>query len=96
MFFTCVTFDFYTISCLPARKLQLPGATDLASKGQSGLDINDVKPKEEVDDSFQAVLKIRCPCGRSLATESMIQVRPCLLSCCGKFLYILQICVCSR
>ncbi|XP_019052840.1 PREDICTED: E3 SUMO-protein ligase SIZ1 isoform X2 [Nelumbo nucifera] len=55
------------------RKMQVPGATDLASKGQSGSDISNVKLKEEVDDSFQMDLKIRCPCGSSLATESMIQ-----------------------
>ena len=58
----------------PARKIQLPGAMDLASKGQNGVDINNVKPKEEVDDSFQVDMKVRCPCGSSLPTESMIQV----------------------
>ncbi|XP_042482031.1 E3 SUMO-protein ligase SIZ1-like isoform X3 [Macadamia integrifolia] len=52
------------------RKMQIHGATDLASKGQSG---SDVKLKEEVDDPFQLEMKIRCPCGSSLATESMIQ-----------------------
>ncbi|KAJ6803556.1 E3 SUMO-protein ligase SIZ1-like isoform X2 [Iris pallida] len=55
------------------RKMQLPGATDLASKGQSSSDINNVKPKEEVVDSYQLDMKVRCPCGSSLPTESMIQ-----------------------
>ncbi|XP_043700650.1 E3 SUMO-protein ligase SIZ1-like isoform X2 [Telopea speciosissima] len=52
------------------RKMQIHGATDLASKGQS---CSDVKLKEEEVDSFQLEMKIRCPCGSSLATESMIQ-----------------------
>ncbi|XP_042503873.1 E3 SUMO-protein ligase SIZ1-like isoform X2 [Macadamia integrifolia] len=55
------------------RKMQIPGATDLASKGHSGSDVNNVKLKVEIDDSFQLEQKIRCPCGSSLATESMIQ-----------------------
>ncbi|KAJ4977643.1 hypothetical protein NE237_008423 [Protea cynaroides] len=55
------------------RKMQIHGATDLASKGQSVSDVNNVKPKEEVDDSFEMEMKIRCPCGSSLPTESMIQ-----------------------
>ncbi|KAJ6827987.1 E3 SUMO-protein ligase SIZ1-like isoform X2 [Iris pallida] len=55
------------------RKMQLPGAADLASKGQSSSDINNVKPKEEVVDSYQLEMKVRCPCGSSLLTESMIQ-----------------------
>ncbi|KAJ4971171.1 hypothetical protein NE237_004270 [Protea cynaroides] len=55
------------------RKMQVPSATDLASKGHSGSDVNTMKPKEEVDDSFQLEQKIRCPCGSSLPNESMIQ-----------------------
>ncbi|XP_043718706.1 E3 SUMO-protein ligase SIZ1-like [Telopea speciosissima] len=66
--------DIYRLipSALPARKMQIPGATDLASKGHSGSDVNNMKLKEEVDDSFQLEQKIRCPCGSSLPMESMI------------------------
>ena len=53
--------------------MQIPGATDLASKSQSSSDISQVKPKE-VKDSYQLDMKVRCPCGSSLLTESMIQV----------------------
>ncbi|KAL5711385.1 SUMO ligase siz1 [Ranunculus cassubicifolius] len=55
------------------RKMQSPGATDLASAGHSGSDINNGKLKEEVVDSFQMDMKVRCPCGNSLPTESMVQ-----------------------
>uniref|UniRef100_A0A2P2MH72 E3 SUMO-protein ligase SIZ1-like n=1 Tax=Rhizophora mucronata TaxID=61149 RepID=A0A2P2MH72_RHIMU len=54
------------------RKMQASGATDLATKGQNVLDINNVKIKME--DYFQSDRKIRCPCGNSLETESMIKV----------------------
>ncbi|XP_072985592.1 E3 SUMO-protein ligase SIZ1-like isoform X1 [Typha latifolia] len=50
------------------RKMQVHGATDLASKSHSGSDFNHVKPKEEVED-----YKVRCICGSSLMTESMIK-----------------------
>ncbi|KAJ6793623.1 E3 SUMO-protein ligase SIZ1-like isoform X2 [Iris pallida] len=55
------------------RKMQLPGATDLASKGQSSSEINYAKPIEAAVDSYQLDMKVRCPCGSSLLTESMIQ-----------------------
>ncbi|PIA38617.1 hypothetical protein AQUCO_02700085v1 [Aquilegia coerulea] len=55
------------------RKMQKPGATDLASTAHSGSDINNGKLKEEVDDSFQMDMKVRCPCGNTLPTESMVQ-----------------------
>ncbi|KAI3857850.1 hypothetical protein MKX03_009969 [Papaver bracteatum] len=55
------------------RKMQIPGATDLASKGQSDLDINHTKLKEEGEDSFQLNMKVQCVCGSSLPNESMIQ-----------------------
>ncbi|ONK77032.1 uncharacterized protein A4U43_C02F2400, partial [Asparagus officinalis] len=54
------------------RKMQIPGATDLASKSQSSSDINQVKPKEEVRDLYQE-MKVSCPCGSTLITDSMIQ-----------------------
>ncbi|XP_077239513.1 E3 SUMO-protein ligase SIZ1-like isoform X2 [Tasmannia lanceolata] len=54
------------------RKMQVHGATDLASKGQNGSNLAKLKPKEEVDD-FRSPRKIRCPCGSSLPTETMIQ-----------------------
>ncbi|XP_058098651.1 E3 SUMO-protein ligase SIZ1 isoform X2 [Magnolia sinica] len=55
------------------RKLQVNGATDLASKGQNGSSLSGSKPKEEVAEDFQLDLKIRCPCGSVLFNESMIQ-----------------------
>ncbi|XP_021734204.1 E3 SUMO-protein ligase SIZ1-like [Chenopodium quinoa] len=59
------------------RKMQGSGATDLASKAQSTSDTATptitLKPKEEVDDSLHVDMKIRCPCGSSLLTESMIK-----------------------
>lgn len=54
--------------------MQIPGATDLASKGHTDLDTNNMKLKEEVEDSFQLDMKVRCLCGSSLPNESMIQV----------------------
>ncbi|KAF6150463.1 hypothetical protein GIB67_030264 [Kingdonia uniflora] len=55
------------------RKMQVHGATELASNRASASDINNVKPKEEPNDSFQLDMKVRCPCGSSLLSESMIQ-----------------------
>ncbi|XP_075090185.1 uncharacterized protein LOC107780673 isoform X2 [Nicotiana tabacum] len=40
-------------------------------KSQVVSDSNNVKLKEEIEDSYQ--MKIRCPCGSSLQTETMIQ-----------------------
>ncbi|WOL01918.1 E3 SUMO-protein ligase [Canna indica] len=54
------------------RKMQVPGATELASKSHSGSEFNHVKPKEEID-SYKTEMKVRCPCGKSLNSESMIQ-----------------------
>lgn len=58
------------------RKMQISGATDLASKGQGASDSSsvkvksefDVKVKGEFDDSFQPDAKIRCLCGSRLET----------------------------
>ncbi|XP_008789064.3 E3 SUMO-protein ligase SIZ1 [Phoenix dactylifera] len=55
------------------RKMQVHGATDLASKSHSGSDFNHMKPKEEMDDSYQLDMNVRCLCGSSLITESMIK-----------------------
>ncbi|XAR60257.1 hypothetical protein NMG60_11033542 [Bertholletia excelsa] len=52
------------------RKMQVSGATDLASKGL--LDADNLRPKEEVEDTYQ-MDKICCPCGRTLQTDSMIK-----------------------
>ncbi|CAL9763236.1 unnamed protein product [Musa acuminata subsp. burmannicoides] len=53
------------------RKMQIPGATDLASKSYSRTEFNHMKPKEV--DSYKSEMKIRCPCGKSSNSESMIQ-----------------------
>ncbi|KAI8525930.1 hypothetical protein RHMOL_Rhmol13G0269000 [Rhododendron molle] len=54
------------------RKMQVSGATDLASKGQVLSDSSNARRKEEVEDSYQ-MDKIRCPCGSSLQADSMIK-----------------------
>lgn len=56
--------------------MQVSGATtDLTSKGQGqGVsDSSNVKFKEEPENSYQ-MEKIRCPCGSSLQTDSMVKV----------------------
>ncbi|KAG8644574.1 E3 SUMO-protein ligase SIZ1 isoform X2 [Manihot esculenta] len=53
--------------------MQISGATDLASKGQGVLDSSKAITKGDVDDSFHLDTKVRCPCGSSLETESMIK-----------------------
>ncbi|KAI3919698.1 hypothetical protein MKW92_032269 [Papaver armeniacum] len=55
------------------RKMQTSGATDLASKGQSDSSFDTAKFKDEVVDSRKIDIKVQCPCGSSLQTESMIQ-----------------------
>ncbi|KAK4351489.1 hypothetical protein RND71_030802 [Anisodus tanguticus] len=52
-------------------KMQVSGATDLASKSQIVSDSSNVKLKEEIEDTYQ--MKIRCPCGSSFQAETMIQ-----------------------
>ncbi|XP_059297565.1 E3 SUMO-protein ligase SIZ1-like [Lycium ferocissimum] len=53
------------------RKMQVSGATDLASKSQIVSDSSNVKLKEEIKDPYQ--MKIRCPCECSRQVETMIQ-----------------------
>lgn len=57
-----------------SRKMQVSGATELASKGPGVSGSCNPSVKAEIDDSHE-VEKIRCPCGSSLRTESMIEVR---------------------
>ena len=59
---------------LVLRKMQVSGATELASKGQGVSDSSNVKIKGETNDSFQSDMKVRCPCGSSLETENIIKV----------------------
>ena len=61
--------------------MQGSGAIDLASKSQAVSDSSTAKPNEEmIQDSYQ-IEKVRCLCGSSLQTESMIQVRDVLYFC---------------
>lgn len=53
--------------------MQISGAPDLASKSQGISDGTKAKPKEEIVDSHH-MDKIRCICGSTLPTDSMIQV----------------------
>ncbi|XVF04959.1 hypothetical protein REPUB_Repub05bG0128800 [Reevesia pubescens] len=55
------------------RKMQVSGATELASKGQGVSDSSNVKVKGEIDDPFLSEMKVRCPCGSSLETENIIR-----------------------
>lgn len=55
------------------RKLQCAAANSTSTNGENSLEINVVKPKEEVVDPLYSEKKIRCPCGSSLSTEYMIQ-----------------------
>lgn len=55
------------------RKMQITNASDLAAEAPSGLDTMSVK--EEVEDFICTEKRIRCPCGSSLPSEFMIQVR---------------------
>ncbi|KAG4385325.1 hypothetical protein GLYMA_12G071300v4 [Glycine max] len=55
------------------RKMQISGATDLASKGQGASDSSSVKVKSEFDDAFQPDVKIRCLCGSRLETENLVK-----------------------
>ncbi|KAF7153219.1 hypothetical protein RHSIM_Rhsim01G0195800 [Rhododendron simsii] len=54
------------------RKMQVSGATELASKGPGASGSCNTGVKVEIDDSHE-VDKIRCPCGSSLQTDSMIK-----------------------
>ncbi|XP_058182735.1 E3 SUMO-protein ligase SIZ1-like isoform X2 [Rhododendron vialii] len=54
------------------RKMQVSGATELASKGPGVSGSCNTGVKVEIDDSHE-VDKIRCPCGSSLQTDSMIK-----------------------
>ncbi|XP_018446888.2 E3 SUMO-protein ligase SIZ1 isoform X2 [Raphanus sativus] len=55
------------------RKMQVSGASDLASKAQVSSETSNLKVKGEPDDSFRPQVKVRCVCGSSLETDSMIQ-----------------------
>ncbi|XP_022731163.1 E3 SUMO-protein ligase SIZ1-like isoform X2 [Durio zibethinus] len=55
------------------RKMQVSGATEVASKGQGVSDSSNVQVKAEIDDSFQSDTKVRCPCGSSLETDNIIK-----------------------
>lgn len=54
--------------------MQVSGASDLASKGQVSSDTSTLRVKGEPEDSFRQEVKVRCVCGSSLETDSMIQV----------------------
>ncbi|KAL6516640.1 SUMO ligase siz1 [Orobanche gracilis] len=54
------------------RKMQVSGAGDLASKSQAISDSASIKVKSETEDSYQ-MEKIRCVCGSTLPTDSMIK-----------------------
>lgn len=53
----------------------MSGATDLASKGQGVSNCSNSKLSGEMDEPFHSDTKVRCPCGTSLETESMIKVK---------------------
>ncbi|GAB4836488.1 hypothetical protein Ancab_001399 [Ancistrocladus abbreviatus] len=55
------------------RKMLEPGVSDLAVKKQSSSDTSKGQLKEDTEGSFHRDVKIRCPCGGTLMTESLIQ-----------------------
>ncbi|KAB2050370.1 hypothetical protein ES319_A13G241400v1 [Gossypium barbadense] len=57
------------------RKMQVSGATELASKGQGVSDSSNVKIKGEVEDTFQPDVKVRCPCGSSSESDDIIRCK---------------------
>uniref|UniRef100_A0A6N2L6L0 SP-RING-type domain-containing protein n=1 Tax=Salix viminalis TaxID=40686 RepID=A0A6N2L6L0_SALVM len=59
------------------RKMQVSGATDLASKGQGTSNCGNSKFNVEIDEPFHSDTKVRCPCGTSLETELMIKCEDC-------------------
>lgn len=66
-------FVFFVVMFVASsRKMQVNGATDLASKSEIVSDSSNVKLKEEIEDTYQ--MEIRCPCESSLQAETMIQV----------------------
>lgn len=72
--FSWLNFSRDLLALLSYRKLQVSGAIDLASKSPGASDSSNVKSKGEIDDPHQSDMKIRCLCGSSLETESMIKV----------------------
>ncbi|XP_041989868.1 E3 SUMO-protein ligase SIZ1-like isoform X1 [Salvia splendens] len=54
------------------RKMQVSGSAELTSKSEAVSDNSNMKLKEEIDDSYP-VDKIRCLCGSTLPTDSMIK-----------------------
>ncbi|KAG2729965.1 hypothetical protein I3843_01G267300 [Carya illinoinensis] len=55
------------------RKIQNMESADLPTKGQSVLETTSLRPEGEFENSINSGVKICCPCGSSLPTESMIQ-----------------------
>ncbi|KAF5467150.1 hypothetical protein F2P56_017007 [Juglans regia] len=55
------------------RKIQNMESADLPTKGQIALETISLKPEGEFENSINSDVKICCPCGSSLPTESMIQ-----------------------
>ncbi|KAE8700236.1 E3 SUMO-protein ligase SIZ1 [Hibiscus syriacus] len=54
------------------RKMQVSGATELASKGEGASDGSNFKSQGEIDDPFKSDMNARCLCGSSLETENII------------------------
>lgn len=55
------------------RKMKNTETADLTITGRGSLERSNLKPEEEVETSIYSDMKICCPCGSSLPTESMIQ-----------------------
>lgn len=58
-------------------KMKGQGTSDCSNvkiKGQGASDCSNVKIKDEIDDSYQPDTKIRCLCGSSLESETLIKV----------------------
>ncbi|KAM7278965.1 hypothetical protein ACFE04_006099 [Oxalis oulophora] len=55
------------------RRMQISGASDLASTGPGVSGSSDVKIKGEIEENFQPEMNIRCPCGSSLKQGAMVK-----------------------
>lgn len=54
--------------------MQMDDVPDLMTTRQNSVDIGDVKHRVEAEDFSYSAVKLCCPCGSSLRTDSLIQV----------------------
>lgn len=67
-------WDALTVFTSIIRKLQQSEGAELASKGQCATDCIKVEVTDEIDNTICSDMRVRCPCGSTLETDSMIRV----------------------